>query len=71
MQLFFQEAARLFTKITELYKNKHIEDVQKQTPRESILSMAGSFERFVLNYSHHHLSVSTPHIKIVSNSLGE
>jgi len=66
-----QEAASMFTNITELYKNIHMEDVQKQTRRESILSMAGSFERFVLNYSHHHLSESTPQIKIVSYSLGE
>ena len=61
----------MFTNTIELYKNIDIEDVGSQKRWESILSMAVTFERFVLNYSHHHLSESTPQIKIVSKSLGE
>ena len=57
--------------ITEQYKSIDIEDVQEQERRESILRMAVNFERFVLNYSHHHLSESTPQINNVSKSLGE
>ena len=61
----------MFTNTTELYKNIDIEDVGAQKRWESILSMAVIFERFLLNYSHYHLSESRPHIKVVSNSLGE
>ena len=61
----------MFKNITELYKGIDIEDVQEQERRESILRMAVNFEGFVLNYSHHHVSESTPQINIVPNSLGE
>ena len=59
----------MFKNITELYKNINIEDDQER--RESTLRMAVGFERFVLNYSHQHLSESTPQTNIVFNSLGE
>jgi len=66
-----QEAVSLFTNITELYKNIDIEDVQDQSRRDSVFRMSVSFERFLLNFSNHHLSELTPQIRIVSNSLGE
>jgi len=57
----------LFTTITEIYKNSDRQETQK----ESILKMAVSLERFLLNYGHHHLSESTPQKKIVLDSLGK
>ena len=30
-----------------------------------------AFEKFVLNYSHHHVNESTPQIKLISSNLGE
>ena len=60
----------MFQNITELCKNIDIEDEERER-RESILRMAVAFERFVLNYSHHHLSESTPQINIVSDNVGE
>ena len=71
LKLFFQEAVSLFTNITKLYKNIDTKEVQEEKRRESLLSMAVSFGRFLLNYGNHQLSESTPQIQIVSNNLSE
>ena len=68
---FFQKAVSLFTNITKLYKNIDTEEVQEEKRRESVLSMAVSFGRFLLNYGNHQLSESTPQMQIVSNNLSE
>ena len=65
----FQEAVGLFQNITKLWRNIDSNDVQER--KESIFKIADSFEGFVLNYSHHHLSESTPKIEVFFNSLGE
>lgn len=59
----------MFQNTTGLWKNIDFEDVQEQ--KESIFRMAACFEKFVLDYSHHHASESTTQIDIVPNSLSE
>ena len=65
----FQEAVGLYQNITKLCKNIDSDDLQER--KESVFKISESFEGFVLNYSRHHLSKSTPKKEIFSNSLGE
>ena len=64
----FQGALGLFQNTTKLCRNI---DSDFQERKECIFKIAESFEGFVLNYSRHHLSESTPKKEISSNSLGE
>ena len=59
----------MFQNTTGLCKNIDFEDVQEQ--KESVFRIAVYFEKFVLDYSHHHASESTTQIEIVTNSLSE
>ena len=69
LSLRFQEGLGLFQNVIKLCRNIASEDIQKR--KESIFTIADSFEGFVLNYSHHHLKESTTEINVVSNGLGE